>query len=251
MDTTIRMSEVLNKIFNLKRDYAKLPLFEFLRDERIDATDRIAFYPGMAHFILSFGDLNKYVLRKEPAADEYQALINAHTYEDDHHWQWYLEDFKKLGFNRAATPTQLMEILWGDATSRNRVLMYKLTAMIDRASSVERIAIVEAIEETGNVLFKEVLNIAKILEQRFDVELRYCGLHHFNLESGHAMGSDHRDMAAIELDSATFERCSRFVDEVFEVFTQWTHELLHFAKQNAKPAAREKASVTPIARQAT
>ena len=59
MDTSLRMSAVLSKIFILKRDYAKLPFFEFLRDERIDAADRIAFYPGMAHFILSFGDLNK------------------------------------------------------------------------------------------------------------------------------------------------------------------------------------------------
>lgn len=108
MDTNLPMSAILKRIFELKRSYAKLPFFEFLRDETIDAADRIAFYPGMAHLILSFGDLNKYVLRKEPTTDEYQARINTHTYEDDHHWRWYLEDFKKLGFDRAAAPTRLM-----------------------------------------------------------------------------------------------------------------------------------------------
>lgn len=39
------------------------------------------------------------------------------------------------------------------------------------------IAIVEAIEETGNALLNEVLKIAKILEHRLGVALRYCILH--------------------------------------------------------------------------
>jgi hypothetical protein len=241
MDTAIKMSAVLTRIFERKRRYANLPFFAFLRDEGIDAADRIAFYPCMAHFILSFGDLNKYVLRQEPAMDEYQDLINAHSYEDDHHWPWYLEDFCKLGFDRLTTPAAWMRFLWSDATCQNRILMYRLTSIIDRASSVERIAIVEAIEETGNVLFKDVLGIAMILEERLGVELRYCGLHHFNLESGHAMGSDHREIATIEIDGATRDRCFGFVDEVFELFSQWTEALLHFATHSrvTLPGTRE------------
>jgi hypothetical protein len=228
--TGMHMGIVLKRIGELKRNYAKLPFFEFLRDETIDAGDRIAFFPGMAYFILSFGDLNKYILRKEPAEDAYQARINAHTYEDDHHWPWYLEDLSKLGFDRLTTPTNLMELLWSDTTRANRILMYRLTVMIDRATSLERIAIVEAIEETGNVLFRDVLGIARILEARIGSELRYCGSHHFNLESGHAMGSDHRDLAAIEIDHATSERCLCSVEAVFEIFEKWTDELLRFAK---------------------
>lgn len=46
----------------------------------------------MASFILSFGDLNRFVLRVEPTDDPCQEMINKHTYEDDHHWPWYLED---------------------------------------------------------------------------------------------------------------------------------------------------------------
>lgn len=232
----LRMAPVLKRIGELKRNYAKLPFFEFLRDEEIDAGDRIMFFPCMAYFILSFGDLNKYILRKEPAEDAHQARINTHTYEDDHHWPWYLEDLRKLGFDQMTTPTSLMKFLWGDATSANRILMYRLTAMIDRATSPERIAIVEAIEETGQVLFREVLAIARVLEGRIGSELRYCGSHHFNLESGHAMGSDHRDLAGIEIDHATYERCLCSVKEVFDVFAQWTEELLRFAKSHTDPA---------------
>lgn len=230
MDKMLRMSAVFTRIVDLKREYATLPFFEFLRDPGIDAAERIAFYPCMAHFILSFGDLNKYVLRREPAQDAHQERINVHTYEDDHHWPWYLEDFNKLGFDTPTTPTACMDFLWSDETRQSRILMYRLTAMIAQANSIERLAIIEAIEETGHVLFQAMLGIAKTLEDRLGTELRYCGLHHFNLESGHAMGSEYRAMAAIEIGQVTLERCLHFVDAVFRLFTEWTEELLHFAQ---------------------
>jgi hypothetical protein len=231
MSTNFRMSTVLKRILELNREYEKLPFFEFLRDDSIDPAERMAFFPGMAYFILSFGDLNKYILRKEPAADRNQQQVNDHTYEDDHHWRWYLEDYHKLGFDNLVTPTDFMVHLWSDATRQSRILKYRLTAMIDAANSIERIAIIDAIEETGNVLFKEVLGIARILEARLGTELRYCGQHHFNLESGHTMGADHREMAAIEIAEATNERCIWLIEEVFDIFTHWTWELLCFATQ--------------------
>jgi hypothetical protein len=35
---------------------------------------------------MAFGDLNRHVLRVEPTDDPLLQAINAHTYEDDHHW---------------------------------------------------------------------------------------------------------------------------------------------------------------------
>jgi hypothetical protein len=126
-----------------------------------------------------------------------------------------------------------MGFLWSEATRQSRILMYRLTAMIEQASSIERLAIIEAIEATGQVLFTAILGIAQTLEERLGTELRYCGLHHFNLESGHAMGSEYHAMAAIEIGQATFERCLLFVDAVFSLFTEWTEELLHFVQHRA------------------
>jgi hypothetical protein len=229
MNNTMPMRSVLQRVFSLKKDYAKLPLFEFMRDERRDAADRLSFYPCMAHFILSFGDLNRYVLRREPAPDEYQARVNTHTYEDDHHWPWYLEDYHKLGFDKLTRPTDLMRFLWSDEARQNRLLMHRLATLIEGASGVERIAIIEAIEETGNVLFTDILPLAKTLEARLGVELRYCGNHHFDLESGHASGSEHGEIAAILIDEATHARCLQMVEAVFEAFTAWTDELLRYA----------------------
>jgi hypothetical protein len=223
------MREVLRRIFENKRAYATLPFFEWLRDERLDPRDRLAFYPCMAHFILSFGDLNKLVLREERLADAYQEMVNAHTREDDHHWPWYLEDFTKLGFDASMPVTEWMHFLWGEETQQNRRLMAGLTALVKGATSLERLVIIEAIEETGNVLFGAMLPLAEVLERRLGCQLRYCGSFHFDLESGHAVGADHAELARIVLEPAQRERCRALADEVFTLFEAWTHELLRYA----------------------
>jgi hypothetical protein len=199
-------------------------------DERLDPRERMAFYPCMAPFILNFGDLNKFVLRCEPAADAHQAMVNAHTREDDHHWPWYLEDFAKLGFDAPATPTHWMRFLWGDETQQGRRLMAGLTGLVAGTTGLERLVIIEAIEETGNVLFGAMLPLAEALERRLGRELRYCGAFHFEREAGHAVGADHAELARLELAPPERAHCLRLVDEVFALFEPWTHELLHYAK---------------------
>lgn len=227
------MKYVLKRILENKQTYAKLPLFQYMRDSSLTEEERLGFYPCMAHFILSFGDINKYMLRQEPTTNPYQQQVNIHTYEDDHHWPWYLEDFTKLGFDQLCSPTAWMHFLWSDETCQNRILTYRLAALIAEASAVERIAIIEAIEETGNVLFSAMLNLAKTIEIRRGIELRYCGEFHFNLESGHSAGSDHTEIAGISLDEATQARCLILVDQVFELFESWTYELLEYAKRHS------------------
>jgi hypothetical protein len=222
------MKEVLRHIFDKKRAYSTLPLFEWMRDERLDPRERLAFYPCMAPFILSFGDLNKFVLREEHPADVYQEMVNAHTREDDHHWPWYLEDFAKLGFDAQIPPSEWMRFLWGEETQQNRILMAGLTALIKNTTSVERLVVIEAIEETGNVLFTAMLPLAEALERRIGRELRYCGNFHFQLESGHAMGGDHAELARIALTPAQTDRCRSLATEVFALFEAWTHELLNY-----------------------
>jgi hypothetical protein len=223
------MKEVLRHIFGKKRSYQLLPLFDWMRDEGLTARERLAFYPCMAPFILSFGDLNKFVLREERPGDVYQDMVNAHTLEDDHHWPWYLEDFAKLGFDQELRGTEWMNFLWGEETRQNRVLMARLTGLIRGTSSLERLVIIEAIEETGNVLFGTMLPLAEAVERELGEQLRYCGSFHFNLESGHAVGADHKALASVALSERDRARCMAMVDEVFAAFEDWTHELLRYA----------------------
>src|SRR5688572_16410726 len=108
------MRTVMKEIFQAKKRYAALPLFEFMRNESLSPRERLGFFPCMAPFILAFGDLNKYVMRDEASSDPHQQLVNAHTYEDDHHWPWYLEDLTALGFDRPTSMTQLLTFLYSD-----------------------------------------------------------------------------------------------------------------------------------------
>lgn len=89
------------KIVEIKKaKFAQAPLFQFMQDNSISALQRLGFASCIAHFIMSFGDLNKYVFRDESSNDLVQSLINEHTYEDDHHWHWFLRDLQVLGFDR-------------------------------------------------------------------------------------------------------------------------------------------------------
>lgn len=236
------MKSVLQSIFQRKRVYARLPFFDFLRDDTLSPSQRLAFFPCMASFIMGFGDLNSLVLREEPTEDPYVRMINAHTYEDDHHWPWYLEDFTKLGHDAAkVSPSDTVRALYSDATVQNRLLMLRLSHLIWGAEPVVRLAIIEAIEETGNVLFALTSKIAVEYQQQTQVELRYCGEFHFQLESGHAMNSDHADLAEIALTDVQRRDALERVERVFTWFTAWTHELLAYARQ-ASALPREAAT---------
>ncbi len=60
------MRAVLAAIEERKRAFARHPFFAFLRDEGLTPEERLAFYPCIAHRIMSFADLNKHFLRVHP-----------------------------------------------------------------------------------------------------------------------------------------------------------------------------------------
>lgn len=223
------MKPILQYIFQHKRRYADLPFFDFLRDSTRTAHERLAFFPCMAPFILAFGDFNRYVLRSEPTADPHQQLINQHSYEDDHHWPWYLEDFTKLGHDAAVPLSDALRWQFSEATAVNRLLAHRLAHLVWSTPPVVRLAIIEAIEETGNVLFALTARLAADFQLTTGTELRYCGEFHFQRESGHAMNSDHATLATIALDESTRKQAIECVDLVFQWFGDCTSELLRYA----------------------
>jgi hypothetical protein len=225
------MKGVMRELAQAKRHYSKLPLFEFLRQESIPPRDRLAFYPCMAPFILAFSDLNRFVLREEDSTDPHQLLVNEHTREDDHHWPWYLEDFTKLGFDRTTTVTQTLRSYMKDDAQQNRMLATRLAQLVHGTTPTEKLVIVEAIEETGNVLFGLTAKIAARIQADGGPELRYLGQFHFSRETGHAMhGQDHRVLEAIALTQLERVRCLDLAFRTFEMFSDWSAELLTYAK---------------------
>lgn len=217
-----------------KRAYSTLPFFAFLEDDTIPARQRLGFVPCMAPFIMDFGDLNKHVMRDESSDDPHQHLVNLHSYEDDHHWPWYLEDLQRLGYDAPQSPAEWLATLYSDRHTVNRLLAGRLAHLLYAATPVERLVIIEAIEETGNVLFERTAAIARQIEQTDGIELRYLGDFHLALESGHSRdGDDHRTLAAMSLTDEERRRCDGLVATVFALFEQWVAELHTYALAEA------------------
>jgi hypothetical protein len=239
------MEAVLAAIAEKKEAFARLPLFEFLRDESVEPEQRLAFYPCMAHWIMSFADLNKYFLRAEPAGDELQERVNAYSREDDDHWGLYLEDFETLGCEGRHTSAGWLRFLWGDETRAQRMLSYRIAHLIMGATSAQRLAIVESMEEAANVFFALTLPLAEQIRERTGKELRYLGHFHFSLEAEHTGAGDHESLARIVLDDETRRSTLEMVEEIFRLFEDWAGEVLRFAE--AQLAARPAAVPAPLA----
>lgn len=241
------MNNIIDCLQENKRKYSQLPLFQYMRDDTVSPEQRLAFYPCMAHFIMSFSDLNKYVLRDENSSENYQQLVNRHTYEDDYHWLWYLEDYTKLGFDRPIQPTEQLKSIFGEQTKFNRMLSYHLAKLILPSNGKERLVIIEAIEETGNVLFELTADLSEKIYRHSGIHLRYCGHFHFNKESGHAISADESLLAKTEFDDRETRRACEIIDEVFHWFEEWSNELWCYAKAHPAPKLiQNKASLVAV-----
>ena len=227
------MKAVMRELAQAKRHYSGLPLFEFLRAESIPVRDRLAFYPCMAPFVLAYSDLNRFVLRDEAADDPFQKQINEYTYEDDHHWPWYLDDFAKLGFDRGAHITQVLRSYMKDDARENRLLGTRLAQLLHGTTPVEKFVVVEAIGATGNVLFGLTAMLAAQLGAAGGPELRYFGRLHFPREAGEGVrGYDRSVFEALTLTSSARARCLDLAFRVFDLFADWSAELLAYAKNS-------------------
>lgn len=231
------MQTILAAITEHKQAFAEQPFFTFLRDESLEPAHRLAFYPCMAHFVMSFADLNKYFLRAEAAGDEHQQRVNTYSHEDDDHWRLYIEDFRTLGCHQMFDGTDWLGFLWGDETRATRMLSYRLTHLAAEATSVQRLALVEAMEEAANVFFPLTLRLAERIQERTGVELRYLGHFHSNLEAEHTGAGDHESLAHIELDDDARQRALEMVGEVYDLFGEWAVEMLRFAESRLSSRA--------------
>ena len=229
---SVTFQAILDVIETKKVAFAQAPLFQFMQDRRISPLQRLGFAPCIAHFILSFGDLNKYIFRDEASDDDIQKLVNEHTYEDDHHWHWFLLDLEELGFNRPKGFTDTLRFLWSDETFITRQLSYQLSACTLTADPVIKMAAIEAIEATGNVLFRHTTQVAQELEAITGREYIYFGQFHLNVETGHAVGDENTEaqLAAVVLSVEMEQQALQVVTHVFEIFTSWLDEMLTYAQ---------------------
>jgi hypothetical protein len=231
------MKEILALIESKKRGFSQLPFFEYLRDQSIAPKQRLAFAPCAAPFVMSFGELNRLVFRDEPTNDPIQTIINKHTYEDDHHWLWFLEDLEKLGLNPHGSFTDALRFIWGEETSVSRRITYELYRHAVGATPIQKMIIMEVIEATGHAVWQPFSQVIRELQALTEPHLskpivyRYFGIGHLMVEPGHTYASNtEQSVQSIQLSEESKANLSILVDRIFSVFEDLVDELLNFAK---------------------
>jgi hypothetical protein len=218
------MRRVLSHITACSERFAQEPMFQYLRDKSIDPEQRLCFMPMMAHFVFSFMDVNKYILRNESVDTPFQRLIDIHTYEDATHWPWWVRDMKSAGLDKACSFTEAMLFTWSEATRRSRMLTYEFIAIASRATPTQLLAIVETVESTG---YKFLSTTAEVCEEIDDNRYAYYGRKHSSVESGHHMGTADAVsyLAAIEITPEELEQTVEIVDRLYGLYTDFVREM--------------------------
>lgn len=230
------MKEVLSLIEKKKHELEQLPLLKLMDNDEIDPLQRLAWIPCLAPFAMNFGDLNKYVLRQEPTTSKIQQIINIHTYEDDHHWIWFLEDIKKLGLDYSIPFSDSLRFMWSKETHKTRLVCHKIGLLYTfNTEPILRLCISEAIEATGHVILYRTAQIAKILTEDSKLKYRYFGQSHFDVETGHPMGTENVEsfIASLEMTEDTKKTAFELVDAVFVAFTEMFHECMDYVNNHA------------------
>jgi thioredoxin reductase len=231
------MRDIIAAIEKHKQEFARLPLFQYMRDKSIDPLQRLAFAPCAAPFVMSFGDINKNVLRDEPTTDNIQQIVNKHTYEDSHHWQWFLEDIEKLGFNRSLDLNNALRFLWSEETRISRQVAHELYRQSFQATPVRKLTVMQVAEATGNDIFAASTQVIAELGSMTQNEYRYFGESHLIVDSEHTYKSSAVEqlIESIQLNDTERVECLEIVESVFAVFAEFTHELLAYAKAHKMP----------------
>jgi hypothetical protein len=225
------MKSLLSYVDTKTEEYASLPLFAYLKDESRSPRERLSFVPCLAHFVMSFADLYSLVLRSEPPADNFQELVNAHTYEDGGHWKWFLADLAALDLNTALPLGDALRFLWGNRTSKTRMLTYKMCRLGLGASTLEKLALVHCIEAAGKVSLAAAAPAAIQVGRELGRNLLYFGSHHLDTEQQHTLEDDavHQSLEAVTLEQSQRKQLLILVDEAFASFTEFADELLRFS----------------------
>jgi hypothetical protein len=230
------MKEVLELIQKRKKEFAKLRLFQFLKDQNIDPLKRLSWVPCFAPFAMNFKDLNAYAMREEPATNPIQEMINKHTYEDGQHWAWYLTDLEKLAIDPSMRFTETLRFLWGEETQQTRYLCYNLFALcVFQRDPLLKLAIIESIEETGTVALSALAQLGRDIEEKTEKRCRYFSAYHLGVETGHIQGGlDYEEtekmLENIELSEEQKSKSFELVNEVFDSFTKCVEELMSYAE---------------------
>lgn len=227
------MREVINYIEDRRSSYESHDLFKLLTDESLPGETRLSWAPSIIPFIMGYSDLNKYVFRKgegDAHLDPLQAMLNAHTYEEDFHWQWMLTDLAKIGADSQLSLSDATRVLWSSAFQHSRRLVLELASIASTSPTYAVFAMVEAIEAVSITIFKHCRGIT----MRNGEECEFFGSTHYNAETSHSIKSPEIEETRLPiLEPAQRAEAKAMVDRVFALYDNWSQALVAFAVENA------------------
>jgi cell fate (sporulation/competence/biofilm development) regulator YmcA (YheA/YmcA/DUF963 family) len=228
------MKDILDLVQQRKEEFARLPLFKYLQDTSIHPRQRLAFAPALSPLVLGFGELCKRVLKEEPTNDTLQALINIHTYEEDIHWQWFLEDLPTLGFDDSLLFTNTLKFLWGEETKKTRQVCAKMERYAYKSDPVMRLIVMEVAEAAANVFFSETEQVINELKSITKKQYLYFGGYHIEKENNHHIKKEDitNYLEQIPLVEERRQECYEVVDILFKAFTESMDELLVYSQRH-------------------
>ena len=227
------MKNILTYIEQKNQEFGQREIFKYLKNKTIPGNQRLAFVPYMAHFVFSFMDVNRFILRELETDDDFQKLVNIHSYEDAHHWRWYLEDLKRLGLDKQQSFSSTLLYLWSDQSIQSRMITYDMIAIARQLSAKEKIILVEVIEKTGSVFLGRTAEVSNELGQKDNY--LYYGNNHLACETGHHMGTDNVEdflHAIILLDDELIKGYA-LVDKVYNLYNNFVDEMYRYASNHS------------------
>lgn len=227
------MKEVLEFIEQKKQEFAHLPFFQYMQDKSISPLQRMAWVPCATPLVMGFADMNKYVFRRNNSEDKIQQLINKHTYEDDYHWEWFLQDVENLGFDKWQKFSDSLKFLWGKDTIKTRLLWQKIALNLYQADSIVILAAIKAEEATWDIVSSITVDITNDIEKMTNQKYYYFGKTHLEAESNHVIDTDETQkfLERIELTEEQKQKSINVVEITFNLFTEVINDFMVYAQQ--------------------
>jgi hypothetical protein len=211
-----------------RQRYAEHSFIRFLREDGISPQQRLSYAPFVAHWVLTFAEINRVFLRDEDSHERYQHIVNRHAEEDARHWSWFLRDLETLGYDVPCTLVEALRFVWSDAGWHTREMGYYTIGVARDADPRLRLAIVETLESMGNVWLEATLVAAR--EHPAADSLVYFGEHHLERETGHAIGSSADEVDALELPAAMRPLAESVVHGLYDRMERFNDEILNRAR---------------------
>lgn len=226
------MKEIQALIETKKQEFAKNPLFDYLHDETVGLKQRLSWLPCFVPLGMSFTDILRYEIFQENPQTQVQRILNNHVREDETHYHWLLEDLQKLDLNPTQDFTDSVKFIWGEENKVCRMCNIHIAQIIYQAEPVIILVLLECIEAGGNVVFNNTAPVAERLSEETGQVYRYLGKHHLKREIGHVTGNVEKIVASIELTPEQTVKAVEVVERMFQIHTDYAHELLRYAKNN-------------------